>query len=79
MCGYTRELGTPTTSQHNIFDSEENSSYLVLLTGFEPSSLDLEPDALPIEPRHKHVISGRAGGGGVGGGGGSETVNRNPQ
>ena len=36
-CVYTRELGTPTASQRNIFDSEQLSQIvLVLLTGFEP-------------------------------------------
>ena len=36
-CVYTRGLGTPTTSQHNIFDSE-NVSQIVLLTEFELGS-----------------------------------------
>ena len=38
-CVYTQGLGTPTASQHNIFDSEKLSQiFLVLLTraGFEP-------------------------------------------
>ena len=35
-CVYTRELGTPTVSQHSIFDSEKVSQiFLVLLTGFD--------------------------------------------
>ena len=34
-CVYTGGLGTPTTSQHNIFDSEKLSHFGVLLTGFE--------------------------------------------
>ena len=34
---YTRGLGTPTASQHNIFYSENLSQlFFVLLTGFEP-------------------------------------------
>ena len=34
---YTHGLfGTPTASQHNIFDSEKLTSFLELLTGFEP-------------------------------------------
>ena len=38
VCAYTWGLGTLTTSQHNIFDSVEKLSQivLVLLTGFEP-------------------------------------------
>ena len=36
-CVYTRGLGTPTTRQHNIFDSEKlQQLLLVVLTGFEP-------------------------------------------
>ena len=35
-CVYTRQLGTPTASQHNIFDPEKLlQMFLVLLTGFE--------------------------------------------
>ena len=34
-CVYTRELGTPTTSPQNIFDSEKLTSFHVLLTGLE--------------------------------------------
>ena len=53
-CVHTRGSGTPTASQHNIFDSETLSVqfFLVLLTqaGFEPPVPDLEPDALPTEP-----------------------------
>ena len=37
-CVYTRELGTLTASQHNIFDSEKLTNLIVLLTGFEISS-----------------------------------------
>ena len=38
-CVYTRGLGTPTTSQHNLFDLENlKCFFLVLLTGFEPST-----------------------------------------
>ena len=41
-------------SQHNAFDSEKLSQFvLVFWTGFEPlvmESLDLEADALSIEP-----------------------------
>ena len=37
VCVYTLGLGTPTASQHSIFDSEQFSqSFLVLLTGLEP-------------------------------------------
>ena len=34
----TRGLGTPTASQHNLFDSKKLKVFLVLLTGFEPST-----------------------------------------
>ena len=37
-CVYTQGLGTPTASQHNLFDSEKLKVFLVLLTGFEPST-----------------------------------------
>ena len=56
-CVYTRGWGTPTASQHNIFDSEKLSILCVCsgrgsnLGSWNP--LDLEADALPIEsPRH---------------------------
>ena len=48
---YTR---TPTASQHNIFDSKKTYNF-VLFSGRDSnlSPLDLESDALPIEPpRH---------------------------
>ena len=45
-CVYTRGLGTPTTSQHNMFDSE-NNSVLVLSTGFEPLVFGSRVDARP--------------------------------
>ena len=53
-CVYTWGLGTPTASQHNIFDSEKLSQIcIVLLTqSSNLGSLDLESDALPIEPPH---------------------------
>ena len=48
-------------SQHNAFDSEQLSQFvLVFWTGFEPlvmESLDLEADALSIEPPRPHVLS----------------------
>ena len=48
---YTRGLGTPATSQHNIFDSQKLSqTFLVLLKGFAPQVINLESDALPTEP-----------------------------
>ena len=51
-CVYTQGLGTPTASQHNIFDLEKLSqSFLVLW------SLDLESDALPIELPHYPMLS----------------------
>ena len=38
-CVYTRGLGMPTASQHNIFDSEKLLQiFLVLMTGFKPGS-----------------------------------------
>ena len=37
-CVCTRVLGTPTASQHNLFDSEKLKVFLVLLTGLEPST-----------------------------------------
>ena len=56
-CVYTRGIGTP-TSQHNVFDSGEKISQIVLVlltqAGFDTSDLfgsyDLESDALPTEP-----------------------------
>ena len=48
-------LGTPTASQHNLFDLEKLKLFLVLLTGFEPSTLDLQSDALTTEPTHHPV------------------------
>ena len=48
-----RGLGTPTVSQHNMFDSEKLIKFFVLLVGFELGSWDVKSDALPIEPpRH---------------------------
>ena len=47
-------LGTPTASQHYLFDLK---FLLVLLTGFEPWSLDLQPNVLTTEPtRHPHLV-----------------------
>ena len=52
---HTRGWGTPTTSQHNIFDSEQNSHKLFVCSGRDSNlwswnPLDLEGDAVPIEP-----------------------------
>ena len=44
---------TPTASQHNIFDSEKLSQFFLLLlmgSNLILRSLDLESDALQIEP-----------------------------
>ena len=48
-CVYTRGLGTPTTSQHNIFDSKKTLSqiFLVLLTG---------PGFSELEDRHGGLV-----------------------
>ena len=52
-CVYTSGLGTLRTSQHNIFNSVKFSQiFTVPLMGFEPRVLDLELNALPIEPPH---------------------------
>ena len=49
-CVYTRALGTPTTSQHNIFHSGNLSQILlVLLTGLEPRVFGSYSNAPPIE------------------------------
>ena len=55
---YTRELGTPTASQH-IFDSENLSQFVLVLMSrsggirTSPVFLDTESDAVPTEPpRH---------------------------
>ena len=59
-------LGTPTASQHSMFDSEKQSQFFLVLltqTRFEPrGSLDLESDALSTEPpRHpKRSVSDQA-------------------
>ena len=66
-----RGLGTPTSSQRNIFDSEKLSEMvLVLLTQADSNlqSLDLESDALATEPP-RHVTPCAY----LGGGGGGET------
>ena len=49
---HTGGLGTPTASQHNIFDSEKLSYICELYSsrGLNLGSSDLETDALPIEP-----------------------------
>ena len=44
---YTRGLGIPTASQHNIFDSEKLSQTCLVLLTHGP--LDLESDAVPTE------------------------------
>ena len=53
VCVYTQGLGTPTASQHNIFDSGKLSHiFLLLPTGFKLGSMisyNLESDTLPIE------------------------------
>ena len=51
---YTRWLGTPTASQHNIFDSE-TLVFLVLLTGVELGSWNVKSDVLPTEPP-RHIV-----------------------
>ena len=43
---YTRGLGTPTASQHNMFDSEKLKVFLVLLTGFQPSTFGISSPTL---------------------------------
>ena len=55
-------LGTPTASQHNIFDSEKLSQILFVLltqTGFKPrvfgSGVDTLP-ALPTEPPRQPLL-----------------------
>ena len=50
-------LGTLTTSQHNILDSEKLTNMLVLLMGFEPWVTEsLESNALPTEsPPLRHL------------------------
>ena len=61
-CVYTRGLGTPTASPHNIFDSEKLTIFFrVLLVGFELSPMDLESDALPIEPPHHPKATNQSG------------------
>ena len=50
---HTRGWGTPTTIQHNHFDSEKLSQIVLVLRDLNLWSwnlLDLEADALPIEP-----------------------------
>ena len=47
---YTRGLGTPTISQHNIFDSEKHKFFLCSWQGSNLGSLDLEFNVLSIEP-----------------------------
>ena len=55
MRAYTHGVGTPTASQHNFVDSEKLKVFLVLLTGFEPTTFDLQSNALTTEPtRHPH-------------------------
>ena len=39
-CVYTRELGTLTVSQHNIFDLENSQILCVFLTGFKLGVID---------------------------------------
>ena len=51
-------LGTPTVSQHNIYDSKKTHTFfIVLLTRFQPRVMEsIDADALPIEsPRHPTV------------------------
>ena len=52
-------LGTPTASQHNIFDSEKPKKILCCRRDLNLGPLDLKSDALPIEPpRHPvHVYT----------------------
>ena len=55
-CVYTRGLGTPTASQHNIFDSEKLSPiFLVLLTqtGIEPRVFGSQVRRSTEPPRHE--------------------------
>ena len=55
-CVYTLGLGTPTTSQHNIFDSEKTlTNVLVLLKGFRTTALWISSPtfyqlSLPVTP-----------------------------
>ena len=53
-CVYTRGLGTPTASQHSILPRKNSHNFCVCSwRGLNLGSLDLESDALPIEPpRH---------------------------
>ena len=56
-CVYTREFGTPTANQHNIFDSEKIALFFSRVPDTDGSSnlgsLNLESDALTTEPpRH---------------------------
>ena len=48
-CIYTRGLGTPTASQHSIFDSEKHTFLLCPGRGSNLESCDLESDAVQIE------------------------------
>ena len=58
-CGYTHGgLGTPTTSQHNILNSEKLSQFLFLCSwrGSNLRSMDLESDALYTKPSHPDTL-----------------------
>ena len=56
-----RGLGTPTASQHNIFDSEKLSQIFHVLqtqAGFEPTVFGSSPDALPTDlPHHTNFTA----------------------
>ena len=50
---YTQGLGIPTASQHNLFDLEKLKVFIVLLTGFEPSTF-----GSPVQRSNHLAISG---------------------
>ena len=58
MTIHTRGLGTPTASQHNIFDSGgKNSHFSCAPDGVRtsPGSSDLESDARPFDPTRQSL------------------------
>ena len=59
----TRELGTPTTSQHNIFDSEICSQIVIApLTGIEPRSIGSWVRPVTCRDGHQRFCGGTGDG-----------------
>ena len=52
-----RGLGTPTESQHNLFDSEKLKVVLVLLTGFKPLTFGSPVQCSPTSSQHNLIDS----------------------